>query len=726
MKKQTRIIALCAIFIMLFAGFISCKDSSPAPDTYTCFSCKIIPCVCPPLPELLKGKWYATQDAATDMNEDMLVYDFADNGILYITGVDNGTTYKVHDSVIAVTFDGLEMVAQYTLSGTELRIIGNAFLLQAGTYYKPGLPPHVPGTCFSCKKPFTGEVRCTFDETNIWSCLVTEAGFNPGSGGLGAVVAKPDDDGNYAPDDFIGHIYKTEVVGAKNINPEWAPEIGNYFLFSYTDTNGRPTGFGPVATSEEFFGDVLMSFNSGAMLGVLFEKYLDVSDARTINLSIFEGSGSNWSGGVLFFHNEANPQQPIQAQWWGGSRDMNDQYVFGIRNFRLLGSDHQPIPHGNPAGDPDFTKLVGFALKSNGYMIVTNIDIIDIPPLYVPKNCDCELYFPTIGTFPMGGERQLSEPDDHFALRNAPAYSYLAIYFSAVGTSSPGRLGPSSSAVHITNCPCGNPPGAGNSQMLSFPLATITANGMRFEVPITTIWKFMDCQGDGSDSNRFFGDNFNINPFSGGVIADIVLHTPRVDPRPDCPICGVQGCTAHCVICGETDCGNFCGTPIWSLSTLLAKQSSTPKDLLQQTEFRPVRLNSSSAANNTATITDTYLEVTALGSGHGLAISIGTSEDALALKTAEKLYAIRFVGTVVVGGTATLRYASATASDFDGENGSSTFALAAGQPFTITSDLRPTTKNPGNFSGDVIRLTGNAGLRLRYTSIEIVERGPLP
>jgi len=732
LKIQKRIIALCAIFIIIFAGFISCKgEDTVITKTYSCFGCEKNPCICQPLPETLEGKWYATQDAATELQEDKIVYDFAPKGILFILGVDNGTTYRIEDNVITVKFGGLEMTVPYVISGTELKISGSAFLLQAGTYYKPGPPPpepHEPGTCYSCKRPFVGAAgeRCPFDETNIWSCLVTEAGFTPGSGGLGAKIAVPDDDGNYLPGDFIGHIYKTEIVSGKQANPTWATEIGDYFLFSYTDTNGRPTGLGPVATEEEFFGDVLMSFSSGAMLGVFFENYIDASDASTLNLSIFEGSGSNWSGGIVFIHNSANPRQPLQAQWWNGSRDINDKYVFGLKNFRLLGPDHQPIAPGNPAGDPDFTKLVGFALKSNGYMIVTDIDIIDLPPLYVPKECDCDLYHPILGSYPMGGERQLSDPDDHYVLRNAPPYSYLAIYFSEVGTSSPGRLGPSSSVVHMANCPCGNPPGAGNIQLLSFPLATVIANGMRFEVPITTIWKFMECQGDGSDSNRFVGNNFNINPFSGGVIADIVLHTPKEDPRPECPFCGVKGCTEHCVICGETDCDDFCGTPVWSLSEVLAKYTEEESVLLQLPDHRPLRLNSSDTANNIGVITNSYVEVTAVGSGHGLAISIGTSQDALALKTAENLYAIRFTGTVVVGGTATLRYARATASDFDGENGTSTFALAAGQPFTITSNLRPTINNPGNYSGDVIRLTGNAGLRLRYTSIEIVDRCPLP
>jgi hypothetical protein len=356
--------------------------------------------------------------------------------------------------------------------------------------------------CLSC-----GKDPCPHND--IWECWADKHDFIPGSGGFGGK--------------FTGDLYRTG---------EFASMPGDMLLFSFTDNEGFPTGIGPLETIDsehelyEHFGESLMTIGSGAMVGFFFENYIDVTDATTINIAIVSGQ-SSWSGGILFFHNDDNPKRPLQAQWWSGGGHVNSKYLYGFSNFPAL----------NPGGGaPDFTKLVGFALKSNGHMVVSYIEIITPPPLYEAKDCDCELHHLDMGSFPFTGQRQPRVAADHEVLRAAPANSYLLIYFDNTGTlrNSPGRLGGSSSAIHRADCPCGNAPTTGNlPQRWDFPARENSAQepnpdyaGGYIQVPIDIIWALMDCQGTEAGGNEWNGEQFNINMYNEAAATGVVLHIP--------------------------------------------------------------------------------------------------------------------------------------------------------------------------------------------------------
>jgi len=376
-----------------------------------------------------------------------------------------------------------------------------------------GNGPSTPsiGDCLSC-----GKDPCPHND--IWECWADKHGFVPGSGGFGGK--------------FTGDLF---------INGQFNPVIGTPLLFSFTDDEGTPTSIGELEliTSGNplysHFPNSLITIGpgSGGMVGVFFEKYIDVTDATVINL-IIESGTSNWSGGMLYFHNEDNPSRPLQAQWWGGGGNVNDvlsginRYIYGLSNFQTL----------NPGGGAsDFTKLVGFALKSNGRMVVPRIEIVAPPPLYTAKVCDCDLHPLNVGSFPFSGERQPRDAADHVALRAAPPNSYLLIYFTNTGDDrrSPGRLGGSSGATHMAGCPCGNAATTGNlPQRWDFPAREDSSQvpnpdyaGGYIQVPIDIIWALMDCQGNGDGHNRWNGEHFNINMYNDTVATGVVLHMPK-------------------------------------------------------------------------------------------------------------------------------------------------------------------------------------------------------
>ena len=255
------------------------------------------------------------------------------------------------------------------------------------------------GPCLSC-----GAEPCSF--SNIWECLANEADFVPGSGGSGG--------------SFIGNIF---------IDGEFpSSEIGEVFLFSWTDDNGRPTAVGEITVfdNDPDFGNTMLGSLAGGMIGMFFENYIDVSDADMIIFNIMTGINPNWTGGILFFYNEDDPTRPFQAQEWDafGGAGGTGRLTYGFDAFDILNSPG--------SGAPDFTKLVGFAFKTSAILGVNRIRVAETVPLFTAKTCPgagCDVHPITIGTLPLSGQRQVALPADHVKLRAAPAGSYVVIYF---------------------------------------------------------------------------------------------------------------------------------------------------------------------------------------------------------------------------------------------------------------------------------------------------------
>ena len=132
--------------------------------------------------------------------------------------------------------------------------------------------------------------------------------------------------------------------------------VGRVFLLSHNDD--RLTN--RVDTSNR----MLTSAGDGWFVTAIFENYIDVSSATSIEFSLDDG-GQWWHGGILYFYNEDDPNDPFEAQWWeGGGLNRDGTLVFRFSHFTRL---------EERKGRADFTKLIGFSVKSTDTIAINNI-----------------------------------------------------------------------------------------------------------------------------------------------------------------------------------------------------------------------------------------------------------------------------------------------------------------------------------------------------------------
>jgi len=693
MRKNSWIIAIFAIFVLVLAGFISC-DGDPDGEEDATVSIAAIDGLIPYAEQVP-----ATTITATEQYTGTVTWKNA-------AGADAGATFTENMAYTAtITLTALE---GYTFEGVE----ADFFTVTGATSTTNDADSGVITAVFPATEkqtvnlltiadglapvadeapPTTIEATAQYTGTIVWKNNVTDAD-------AGAAFTE-------------GTVYKAIITLTATENFTFAGLDADAFNVSEATTTTSTTGITSIIVTAVFPPTVVPT-----------------------PISIFEivGLTAPVKGGVPVVEITANDEFEGTIEWtpvptfntfqagetYTATVTLIAEHGYTFKHVLAGAFEVLSAPLGTNVSNDAGLGVVTVVFPATA--ACTHLDCV------AGDGCTIRAIFAVEG-YPFHGSSYVGNDDDHATLRNAPVYSSVYVSFgeyhdtaeSPSQTSSVGRIG------------------EGTVRYTLLGYAALQERNMIQAVPIASILPIMDEQAPDA------GDSFRINSWRAYIEA-IELHVPNNDFRPFCWKCEVQGC----LDCFETlwTLADYVESgltwPVYTHGSGLPFDGSNrvPSDanwVAALAPFNGKRLISSSvsatgplfvgSANGTQYVTfldDDGSIVILANTGQHFQISIG--DDYLALATKDRNYRL------IINGVNEKTMGTGQSNFSILYNGFASDPIVASAGYSgainISALLPRTTVNPTD-SGHVIRLTCSSAsntqiFQIRLSNIEIRDLGP--